>query len=144
MNGRTSLIIIVALLCLFNACKKSVDSANGASSSALIGKWNLINDSSISTLGPHEIDSNYVGVEGDYFDFRTDGKLYIKEGTNADTLSYQLLADNKIIIQTFGESLNGNYTPSQIVILSSTRATIVAPTPGGEWACRVEVNLARE
>ena len=83
---------------------------------------------------------NYIGKPGDYFDFRNDGKLYLKESLEMDTLAYQLLPGNMIRIQGFGSAPGGEST---ITLLSKSRATIQTPPPGGEWATRVMVNLQR-
>lgn len=53
---------------------------------ALTGVWSIVFDSSYTgvTLNNHSI--NYVGQTGDYFDIRTDGFIYTKEGLVLDTL----------------------------------------------------------
>ena len=94
---------------------------------------NLITDSSYSGAGISNHLTVYVGKSDDYFDFRTDGYVYTKEGTGYDTLSYQLLSYSEIIIESFGLKFNGVPDISQLTVTSDT-LNISSPediTPGG-------------
>jgi hypothetical protein len=121
-------LIIIFLASLFFellSCKKDA-------SVSIAGKWNVINDSITSGIGPGIQDQNYIGLQDDYFDFRADGNVYTREGTQLDTLSYAIYPGNKITIASFGWS----GTMSDILKLTSHYATIHAPNnnnPGGYY-----------
>jgi hypothetical protein len=95
-------IIIAILICaagLFS-CKNSVVNP----SNTIMGKWGIKVDSTVSGIGPIQTTQIYIGKSGDYYDFRPDNKLYIKEGTTLDTLAYKVVADNKITISLVGSA----------------------------------------
>jgi hypothetical protein len=75
-----SLILLIfplfILTCLFS-CTKTYQSPPVPTS--IVGEWNLVNDSLGWGVGPNVTNSNYVGKSGDYFDFRTNNKVYIKK-----------------------------------------------------------------
>lgn len=102
----------------------------------LVAKWSLVKDSIYDSMGnfPAPRTSGYNGVEGDYVDFRADGKCYTKEGNTYDTLAYQVTASNQVIIQKFGLCVNGNYEPNTMTQVSDNIAMIQTqwlPTPDG-------------
>jgi hypothetical protein len=74
-------------------------------------------------------------VAGDYWDFRTDGVVYVREGVKLDTLGYSLLPDSTIIINSFGQFYDGVTFPSNIDTLTVHSAVIQSGTglrnPGG-------------
>ena len=111
------LIALFVFSCLVS-CKKSSD----VSPVALVAKWNLVNDSTVfgGPLAAPLTNKNYVGVPGDYFDFRANGKVYIKEGTKYDTLAYNMATGDSVIINNF----NYNNYPSVIKPLTSHNASI--------------------
>ncbi len=91
----------IAIIAFFlTSCKK--DSAD--SNATIIGKWNIVTDSTYFKGGCcYENKVYYIGKPGDYFDFRNDGKFYSKEGTTLDTATYQLTSNSTILI--FGKIL---------------------------------------
>jgi hypothetical protein len=115
------------------------------------GKWSLKIDSVAEAVtGPTPITrygTKYVGTAADYFDFRSDNKLYIKEGAHLDTFNYQLSTDSNVFISSpntteFGiaSSLNGFIKP-----ISGNSATIhftLAVVSFGAYYLRT-VNLTR-
>jgi len=124
----------------FNACNKNSVSTNAT----ILGKWNIINDSTFDGVGVGNHPVEYTGQQGDYFDFTTNGILYTKEGSVLDTLSYRLTSNTTIIISSFGLIGNGVAETSQITNLTDHSLTITAPvelTPGGEFGRKV--NLSR-
>lgn len=136
--GLTALITFFLI-----SCEKNSLSANDIHAT-LLKKWNILNDSTIIGVGVNNHWVNYVGQTGDYFDFRTDGYIYIREGTILDTLSYNLTSDTTILIASFGIILNGVPEISRITNLTAHGVTIKAPlviTPGGEFGRKV--NLTR-
>ena len=138
MKKSISICFAFAFAVIFAGCSKST-----AVNATLAGKWNLLTDSLLSGVGPVSTPKYYSGQPGDYFDFRTDNKLYIKEGSTLDTLAYSLGAGNTITIQTFGISFNGvlqssNYT---VNVKSAIITTPFVVNPGAYY--RRVVHLAR-
>jgi hypothetical protein len=122
------------------ACNKS---EIGKISNTLTGKWNLVSDSLISGIGPVSTPKIYTGVAGDYFDFRTDNKLYLKEGALLDTFAYTLTSDSTITIHSFGITFNGVLQSSNFKV-SANSATLITPfipNPGAYY--RRAVHLAK-
>jgi hypothetical protein len=130
MKTKLTLVIIAgALLCLY-ACKKSNDAIN---LNSIVGKWNVLSDSTYAGVGIGNHPVNYNGQPGDYFNIMANGTIYTKEGLVLDTLSYHLVADTGIVITAFGVILNGTpsvnhvkFTGHNLVITSPTLLT-----PGG-------------
>ncbi len=129
--------------CFFASCKKetlnNIDIKPG-----MTGKWNVITDSTFSGVGLNNHPVNITGQAGDYFDFRTDGNLYIKEDITLETLSYTLTSDTTIVIDSFGGiTLNGVPGTCFITDLMAHTVTITAPflaTPGGVFGRKVQLN----
>jgi hypothetical protein len=109
-------LIIFAILTLAH-CKKgalTVSKVNNSDSLAIIassnndtispyatpvGVWHIIKDSFFVVQAAPFLkykDSVYSGKATDYYDFKPDGSLYIKEGSTMDTLAYQILANNQL------------------------------------------------
>jgi hypothetical protein len=132
-----NLSIAVFVFFLLTGCKKD-DNKNHATT--LVTKWNLVTDYTANHLGQI---NTYAGVPGDYFDFRSDGKCYTKEGGQYDTLSYAKTSDTTINIKPFGFS-NAAYYSSQANPLTLHAATITntGPYPPGEVDFR-QVKLSR-
>ena len=133
-------VIITAILILIS-CKKDIPSGNNVNSS-LLGKWNVVTDSSFSGIGPNNYPINYRGQSGDYFDFTVEGKVYVKEGVALDTLGYTVISDTTMLIDSFGGVLNGVPETCFITNLKSHTVTITAPvilTPGGSFGRKVSL-----
>ncbi len=131
------------IVLIFVSCTKqnATDSYKNAyaSSNAIQEKWNIITDSFYSGVGIGNHLTAYVGKNGDYFDFKNDGNIYVKEDTGFDTLSYHLIFDSTIIIESFGLTLNGIPDTSRL-ILTDHSASIISPeeiTPGGIFERRI-------
>jgi len=108
----------------------------------ILGNWNIETDSTFQGVGLNNHAVNYVGIPGDYFDFRNDGNVYIKESKTFDTLSYKLISDTSIIIKSFGVIQNGIPEISHITNLSAYHASIFAPielTSGGKFGRTVRL-----
>jgi hypothetical protein len=100
-------LAIVLIVFSLTSCEKSP-----LNDSLLIGRWSIINDSTLLLNDvPNRTDShsNYIGGLTDYFDFTSEGNLYVKEGTNLDTLAYTYGSNNRIKIIAF--SYNGTRFP---------------------------------
>lgn len=131
----------VALIFVITSCKKELQS----NSVSISGKWNVLNDSSFAGVGLGNHAVNYSGQPGDFFDFKPDGYLYIKEGSNTNKLSYTVTSDTTVVIDSFGGvTIDGVSNTSFITNLTAHSVTIIAPflaTPGGIFGRRV--SLAR-
>ncbi len=141
------LLAFISLFSLLTACTKPMhgcDPANMNGSMSLSGKWTLVQDSTANSMVRIvPLTTNYMGAAGDYFDFRSDGLCYNKEGDAYDTLSYKQVSPNSIVLQKFGLVVNGS-TEASVVTHAGATAQITTQnvfTPGG--TIFREVKLAR-
>ena len=140
MKSYLFILPVLLLAILMVSCKDK-----GISPAASVkGRWNIINDTTAYGLGPTVSRTNYKGVPGDYFDFRDDGYVYVKEGAKLDTLKYTVISGYSLQIQGFGWNLNGkqsystlNYTSPITVSITSEALNIPS---GTNWR---SVNLSR-
>ncbi len=93
------LTVLISTVSVFSCKKSAVDPSVG-----IIGKWNIKVDSTTSSIGPVQTTQAYAGQSGDYYDFRPNNKLYIKEGNSLDTFAYKIVADNKLTISMVGSA----------------------------------------
>lgn len=132
MRKITTIIPVFLIITVIVSCTKN----NGTNVRATIeGRWLIKKDSVTSTIGPYAHGTNYVGTAADYFDFRPDNKLYIKEGATLDTFTYTITSDTTM---TFGGvGVNLNITPLRAFMSSFTATSVtlnIVPTlwnPGG-------------
>jgi len=106
MKKLTAIILASLITISIVSCTKTADVQTAVS---LQGKWSLKLDSiaeGVSTPSP-QYSTKYVGTTADYFDFRSDNKLYIKEGAHLDTFSYQLSTDSNLYISSPETSVYG-------------------------------------
>jgi hypothetical protein len=128
-------IVVIILFSVITGCGKiGCDPANMNGSMSLSGKWQLVQDSTANSMvRTVPLITNYVGVAGDYFDFRSDGFCYVKEGDAYDTLTYKQVSANSVIIQNFGIIINGSAEPSDLTrtVTTANITTQNMLTPGG-------------
>ena len=146
--------LTLLLLTLFAvACKKTTIPE-------VVGKWSIEKDSTYIAEAPPFFNAGpggiYTGVNGDYYDFRPDGKLYIKEGTYSDTLTYNVSSGNQVNLvyntyNTVSDSLGNIISQTHptksytIVTLSTTYLTMISKltsdilTPEGYMANKLEL-----
>lgn len=137
MKAIIRVIIIGSFIAFLNACKKDDNGSNNQ----ITGKWNIVKDSTYVGVGVSNHLVVYDGQPGDYFDFRTDGNVYTKEGAVLDTLSYTIKPGNQIAISKFGIIANGVPTVSKFSLTAHT-ANIFTPrviTPGGQFGRDVDL-----
>jgi hypothetical protein len=155
MKTKYSLIIAGLMLCVV-ACKKDINGTlsqvinkndkNSSSESgqlSLVAKWNIVADSTYAGAGITNHPVDYSGLPGDYFDIRTNGYIYTKEGSVLDTLSYTLVSDTTIIIQPFGLGVSSVPPIDHIVNFTSNSVIIASPefaTPGGLFGRRIRLS----
>jgi len=118
MKGLILIIIACYIVAGLISCKKSSANPPGQ----IAGKWNIKVDSTASGVGPVQSMNVYIGTSADYFDFRSDNKLYIKEGATLQTFAYKQVAGNKITISMVGST--AIYENCFIDAVTPTSATI--------------------
>lgn len=110
---------------------------------ALVGKWNLVNDSTWSLRETAQLSkgANYIGQQGDYLEFTSAGKIYIKEGPAIDSAYCVLETGNQILIKYYtypklmingGVPILSTLTPLNVTAGSFTFSTGIF-TPGGAF-----------
>jgi hypothetical protein len=124
----TTIAAAMLMVSLFS-CKRVAPDCCGANPTALsvAGQWNIVADTIYSGVNTGANPAIYVGQSGDYFDFRTDGYVYIKEGASLDTLSYNMFSPGRVaIVAFFPKNLSmpdtcqvKGYTEQNIEIVSS-------------------------
>lgn len=125
-----NLFIAIALFYLMSGCKKGGSSPEGITiyPSNLSGKWNVVKDSlSAGTAILQQV--TYKGASGDYFDFRNDGKCYVKEGTKYDTMAYTITSDTSLNLIGFYTFSTDFYTKlsSPYINVTITSGTFYGP-----------------
>lgn len=113
---------ITALIAFTFGCSKS------GGKTTILGKWRLVSDSSWQGVGPRVNLTVNTGTANDYWDFRTDGHVYVQEGAEKDTLAYKVKFFNSITIQNFGWVFYGEQTPGKILELTPHVAVIESNT----------------
>jgi hypothetical protein len=114
----------------FTACKKDNED------SSLQHKWGVVNTHFKDVFnGQTTFEDNYTGVSADYVDFRADNLVYTYIDGLYDTTSYQILANNKVMIDT--ETFD-------IQSLTSSNATLYEKTAASAATySEVTLNLKR-
>lgn len=109
-NRTNGLYLFVAIACmaffcvLFSAaCKKN--NQNGVTA-RLMNKWTLVQTiDSVYTSGSSPVVTKYDAPTGEYYDFRTDGKLYSFVRNKYDTAAY-LYSEAKYTVEVNGFHYN--------------------------------------
>jgi hypothetical protein len=123
------------------SCKKDTAVVENESLS-IAGKWRIITDSSFAGVGLNNHPVNYIGHEGDYFDFGADGKLYVNENNILNRYNYTSTSATTLIIDSFGITMNGVQDTSVITYESPHTIIIYTPfimTPGGTFGRKVHL-----
>ena len=122
------LLCVIGVPFFLVSCKKSSSHGDVVS---IIGKWNIINDSSYTGVGAGNHLVIYKGKEGDYFNFTSYGKLYIKENAMLHTSSFSLTSDTTLIIDS--QTCTITNLPTYDVIIS----TPIVYSPGGTFGRKI-------
>lgn len=122
------LFILVMVCVALTRCKNehvNPAAATPAAARLLLGKWSLVKDSTSSSfIGPAVNITEYTGTADDYYDFKADGKVYIKENGVYSTMAYTMATDTSAFLGDV------NF-PSVINPLTSHSATINFAMPQG-------------
>lgn len=97
-------LITCAVPFFLTSCKKS----STIYPEQINGIWKVVTDSTYNSFLMNQTQRGYAGTAGDYYDFRTDGKLYTYESGTRDTLAYNMVNDTTVQIQSFGWVFNGS------------------------------------
>jgi hypothetical protein len=99
--------------------------------------WKLATDT--VTVGSN-LDLAYQGLSGDYYNFASDGKLYVNEGKyGRDTAEYALIGDTAITLTKVNNGQiakwGGLANPWRITVLTAHKMifTSGAAIPGAGW-----------
>lgn len=88
------LICLLAILSLAS-CKKEKNEKT--TTEKILGKWNLSSREEIETINGQSEKDVYVGVAGEYVDFRSNNKVYVKEqGEAEENADYRVDNDKQI------------------------------------------------
>ncbi|HEX8277701.1 MAG TPA: hypothetical protein VF540_03370, partial [Segetibacter sp.] len=103
---------------LILACKKNDDNNNNNSAilEKLKGKWTVNN----YTTNQYYSNSSHLTTisvnPGDYIEFSTDGKLYIRLFSSVDTLAYSIVPNNRIVFDYIDTFDIKTLTANQLVL----------------------------
>ncbi len=89
------LIVGFVFLASFSACKKK--DVEKTTAEKVVGVWKVSNFSYNDFYSNANHFTSYTGIASDYWDFRTDGKIYLQESGVKDTVSYSIVSDTKMI-----------------------------------------------
>jgi hypothetical protein len=124
----SSCIVITILSVLLCACSKNNDGADSepqAPSARLIllqNKWIL---SSLKAYPTRDFSgTDFIGVTGngtDYYNFRTNGKMYVYALSVYDTAAYKLMPnDSTLLVYGFNEGVKASVPDTAIIIKLTT------------------------
>lgn len=95
---KSTIMMFVALFSLVS-CKKDEVVVQTTAQKIQV-KWGIGTAINTENIPPSaKTTSSYKGISTDYFDFRTDGKVYIKQGANPEeVMDYTIESDTQILI----------------------------------------------
>ena len=120
MQRSKLLLLPLALIIIAFSCKKS-------SKNSIVGKWSIIDDSTKFVAGSNAASSyhsDYIGQPGDYYNFSTNGMMYVKEGAALDSMAYEILSNGQVRC-TPSPGFTQNYTASEVTATTATFNIIV-------------------
>jgi hypothetical protein len=132
----TCLYMLTAFL---GSCHKSngvvsFQPSDTAKTITIFTKWNLIKDSSLEVFGPGPANYRiYNGGAADYWDFRGDGDLYVREGVADGPFPYLALPADTLSFPMSGliaGELNGKYLVIGLTVHQATLRYTAIPNPG--------------
>jgi hypothetical protein len=90
---RILFLIAIATMAIAG-CKKDKPKA-----ASLVNKWSVTNTHIVEIVsGLVFYEERYTGVAADYLDFRNDNKLYSSIDGSSEVVPYQLIGDDKVVI----------------------------------------------
>lgn len=134
-----ALIALLTTLTIASCMKTSSGNTEYPDSTLITGRWQILRDSTYVGVGLGNHSEVYQGTLFDYFDIG-DNSIEINEHGSDTTLKYTLLPNSRIIIATFGISLNGIPDTCTLTRPNPNALTITStffPTPGGIFGRKI-------
>ena len=122
-----------------SSCDKDDDDIAETTLQKLQKVWKIDSIRTVFYTPPTEATITYTGQASDYYDFRTDGKLYTSVNGDKDTLAYNLLGSDTIVVTNNGSTDTGRIT----TLNSSKLVGITRFRLGGANYNDVTANLSR-
>lgn len=127
MNFKNILNFGLVIMGLLFSCTKTniSSSASDTNTNSIVGKWSIVNSSTVlksKTIDPFI--RNYIGTQNDYYDFKENGCVYIKEDRSLNTLNYKVTNNNTIVFSyknVIVDSLNITSLNSNTAILTMNK-----------------------
>lgn len=94
------LTLIISVIVLSSCKKNDINYGNQTTLQKIQHKWIFDKQILVGTGTGNQYRDTTKGLTGDYYDFRTDNKLYRKVSNYNDTLYYTLAGDTQIIFST--------------------------------------------
>jgi hypothetical protein len=130
-------LIVVLLICIvistLTTCKKNSDTLPVAKPT-IQGLWHIVSDTDLFGVGNVVSWDTivYKIVPGDYYNFASNGNLYINE-TNAggrDTMNYAVLTDTTINVFYFQNNIQYQYSTFYVKALTNSSLAILSVQAG--------------
>jgi hypothetical protein len=97
MKHVIALFFVGGVATLLSSCAE--DNASVTTGLTIAGKWKVAYDSTVYVTGTAPTAYTvHTGQSGDYFYFKSDGHLYVKEGATLDSMTYKINSGNTITI----------------------------------------------
>jgi len=135
------LLFIVCLFITVSICSCTKDGANKTNSSSIVGKWNVVMDSSYNTgIGASITPTiqTYIGQPGDYYNFTEQGKAYFNEGSKLSATGDYTVTGNQLKLKydnlvIDGSAIENASTIYTIAAISAHNLTLTSSfiTQGG-------------
>ncbi len=109
-------LLAIATLFVFSSCDKDDDISTETALQRLQNVWKIDNIKTEYFTTPASATINYTGQPSDYYDFRTNGKLYTSVNGSLDTLDYNLINNSTIVVNN-----NGSIDTGRIDALTNSK-----------------------
>ncbi|RYY64866.1 MAG: hypothetical protein EOO13_17955 [Chitinophagaceae bacterium] len=103
-------LLATASLLVFSSCDKDDDVTTETALQRLQKVWKVDKLTTVYYTTPASATINYTGQASDYYDFRTNGKLYTSVNGGLDTLDYNLINNTTIVVNNNGSIDTGRIT----------------------------------
>lgn len=107
---RTTLLLLIGSALVLSSCDKDDDISTETALQRLQKTWKVDNIKTEFFTTPASATINYTGQPADYYDFRTDGKLYTYLNGERDTMFYNLINNNTLVVNNEGAIDTGKIT----------------------------------
>jgi hypothetical protein len=135
-----NLLLVICLFITIAICSCTKD-GNNKTSNSIVGKWNVVMDSSYNTgIGASITPTiqTYIGQRGDYYNFTAQGKAYFNEGNKLSATGDYTIAGSQLKVKydnlvIDGSTIEDASTIYTIATISAHSLTLTSSflTPGG-------------